>query len=312
MSSSSATTLSNNHHIMNSSNNGSLINVLMPLADMNSHNLHRAQLISNLNATNNQYTTLTFPNNYQASNTSSTLPSTMPINGQQIANFNNKHATIYTQNDQLLNDNFYCQTSFNNGSAIIDSNSLTNQSNHYQLLNKQPNYHLTSLPSSNYSSQPHNYILQTSLPPSTNQTASFSPNFTTSNQPPSINYLSRDELKFNLNNVNSNAQFDLICGDRLSPVYTKLSPNSNSLIKECLITNSENAMLQRNAASKFIELTSSQNSTASVYSDTLKSKLATSPKNNLKLLNAASTGLDLLNCDKTYCDLIKSDKNRQM
>lgn len=321
----------NNQNTMNgSNNNGSLINVLMPLADMNSHNLHRAQLISNLNGSNNQYTTLTFQNtNYSSTSspssvntngTSSTLPSTVPINGQQLTD-NKTLTAIYLQNGQLLNDNnVYCQTtSFNN--AMIDNNLSNNLTNsnlnsqlpaHYQLLpnKQQSNYHLTN---SNLLSYPtthnnSNYLLQT-VPSNQSANVNHYGNLTNSNtyNPPSINYLNNDELnKFNLD---SNAQFDLICDNRLSPVYStthKLSPNSNSLIKECLITNAENA-LNRNS-SKFIELTSSQNSTASVYSDTLKSKLAssTNSKDNLKLINAANTGLDLLNCDKTYNEIIKN------
>lgn len=319
-SSNSSGGLSNNptHSTMNGSNNttgGSLANhhhVLLPLSDLNGggghalnsgHGLQRAQLISNLNGSSNQYTTLTFPNGHYYSSTSSpssvntagtgsTLPSTVPINGPPLSNQSTATNKIYAlQNGQLLNDSgVYCQTtSFN--SAIMDNSQLP-VTGHYQLLTKQSNYQLANgLAPSNYAtlathSPANSYLLQT-VP------AGYA------GQPPSIAY--HDDLNASLNKFNANAQFDLICDNRMSPVYSKLSPNSNSLIKECLITNAENA---RNSA-KFIELTSSQNSTASVYSDTLKSRLA-SPKDSLKLIQAASTGLDLLNCDKTYNEIIKS------
>lgn len=306
-SSSSLCSTTTNHHpaaTMNGSNNGSFVNVLLPLADMNSHNLHRAQLISNLNGSTNQYTTLAFgnyttsstssPSSVNTNATSSTLPSTVPINGQQQHQSSLQQATlsnkgVYAANGQLLNDNnVYCQTSFNSNGAIMENGLPT----HYQLLsNKQ---HLT---------HNSNYLLQT-LP--SNQTSNYTAAVAAANlHPPSINsYLNHDEL----NKYGSNAQFDLICDNRLSPVYSKLSPNSNSLIKECLITNAENSLVRN--SSKFIELTSSQNSSSTVYSETLKSRLASSSsKDNLKLMQAANTGLDLLNCDKTYNELIKNSSD---
>lgn len=349
-SSNSSSGLSNNpnHSTMNGNSNlngGSLANhhVLLPLADLNGggHGLQRAQLISNLNGSSNQYTTLTFPNNhhYYSSTSSpssvntvgtgSTLPSTVPINGQsanQSANnllnaslngslngnlngLSNKQVYAVQNAPLLSNDSVYCQTTSFTNSAIMDNNSLP-VTGHYQLLtnkHQQSNYHLPNgLTPSAYStlathhSPANSYLLQT-VP------ANQSPNYAGNLHPPSLNYLNHDDLNKQGFNLNPSAQFDLICDNRLmSPVYSKLSPNSNSLIKECLITNAENA-LNRNS-SKFIELTSSQNSTVSVYSDTLKSRLAgsQSSKDNLKLLQAASTGLDLLNCDKTYNEIIKS------
>ena len=317
-SSNSSGGLSNNptHSTMNGSNNttgGSLANhhhVLLPLSELNGgghtlnagHGLQRAQLISNLNGSSNQYTTLTFPNGHYSSTSSpssvntagtgSTLPSTMPINGtSNQSTVTNKIYAMQNASPLLQNDSgVYCQTtSFN--SAIMDNSQLP-VTGHYQLLTKQSNYQMANgLVPSNYAtlathSPANSYLLQT-VP------AGYA------GQPPSIAY--HDDLNASLNKFNANAQFDLICDNRMSPVYSKLSPNSNSLIKECLITNAENA---RNSA-KFIELTSSQNSTASVYSDTLKSRLA-SPKDSLRLIQAASTGLDLLNCDKTYNEIIKS------
>ena len=338
--SNSSSGLSNNpnHSTMNgnSSHNGSVANhVLLPLSELGGgggHGLQRAQLISNLNGSSNQYTTLTFPNNHHyysstsspssvnTAGTGSTLPSTVPINGQSAnqsansamnASLNgslNGSKVYAVQNAPMLsNDNVYCQTTSFTNSAIMDNTSMP-VTGHYQLLtgkHQQSNYHLPNgLTPSVYStmanSSPSNsYLLQT-VP------ANQSPNYAGNLHQQSLNYLNHDELNKQFN-LNASAQFDLICDNRLvSPVYSKLSPNSNSLIKECLITNAENA-LNRNS-SKFIELTSSQNSTASVYSDTLKSRLAgsQSSKDNLKMLQAASTGLDLLNCDKTYNEIIKA------
>lgn len=317
----STTTLSNNQNTMNTSSNGSangsLINVLLPMSDMNNHNLHRTQLISNLNGSNNQYTTLAFNHhNYSSTSSPSSIntnatSSTLPYNGQQqqpaiLNNSNNKLTSVYAQNSQTLNENVYCQTSFNN-CAIIDNQLPA----HYQLLtNKHSNYHMP-----NSLNQNSNYLLQTvPVNQSINQSTINYSNVNATN-PPSINsYINHDDLT----KYNTSSQFDLVCDSKLSPVYTKLSPNSNSLIKECLITNA-------NSNSKFIELASSQNSLSTIYSDTLKSKLnhQNASKDNLKLMNAANTGLDLLNCDKTFNELFqkseqlrtdtlnKLDKNKQ-